>query len=181
MARLIHLNGPPAVGKSTLARRWTDEHPGTLLCDIDLLRTMVGGWQDDLLGAGAAIRTAALALMTAYAADGRDVIVPQLLADPTQLARFAAAAAAADADYVHVVVTAPPEEVVRRFRERDDDHPWAGSLRALVDESGGDRALLDWCARFDDLVATDPAVMSIRSRAPEETYAALLVACGEDA
>ncbi len=166
MARLIHLNGPPAVGKSTLARRWTDEHPGTLLCDIDLLRTMVGGWQDDLLEAGAAIRTAALALMTAYAADGRDVIV---------------AAAAADADYVHVVVTAPPEEVVRRFRERDDDHPWAGSLRALVDESGGDRALLDWCARFDDLVATDPAVMSIRSRAPEETYAALLVACGEDA
>ena len=48
--RLILLNGPPAAGKSTLARRWSDDHPGTLLLDIDLLRTMVSGWQEDLLG-----------------------------------------------------------------------------------------------------------------------------------
>jgi predicted kinase len=179
MTRLIHLNGPPAVGKSTLAHRWTTDHPGALLCDIDLLRTMVGGWQDDLLGAGEAIRSGALALMTAYAGEGRDVVVPQLVADPVQIGRFAAAAAAADADYLHVVVTAPPEVVVRRFRERDDDHPWAGSLRALVDAAGGDRVLHDWCERFDDLVAADPSVVTIRSRAPDETYAALLVALGE--
>jgi predicted kinase len=181
MTRLIHLNGPPAVGKSTLARRWTDDHPGTLLCDIDVLRTMVGGWQDDLVAAGAAIRSGALALMTAYAREGRDVVVPQLVADPAQLPRFAAAAAAAGADYVHVVLTAPPEEVVRRFHERDDEHPWATSLRALVERDGGDTALLDWCARFDDLVASDPSVVTIRSRGPEETYAALRVAlAGKD-
>jgi adenylate kinase family enzyme len=26
---VLHLNGPPGVGKSTLAGRWADEHPGT--------------------------------------------------------------------------------------------------------------------------------------------------------
>ncbi|MGI8702372.1 MAG: hypothetical protein ACR2JU_14445 [Nocardioidaceae bacterium] len=37
MSRLIHLNGPSRVGKSTLARRYVDEHPGTLALDLDVL------------------------------------------------------------------------------------------------------------------------------------------------
>jgi hypothetical protein len=47
VARLIHLNGSPGVGKSMRARRYAADHPGTLMCDIDVLRTMVGGWQRD--------------------------------------------------------------------------------------------------------------------------------------
>ncbi|HEY3954535.1 MAG TPA: hypothetical protein VGM53_14255, partial [Streptosporangiaceae bacterium] len=37
MARLIHLNGPSRVGKSTLAHRYADNHPGTLCLDVDVL------------------------------------------------------------------------------------------------------------------------------------------------
>ena len=51
-ARLIHLNGPPGIGKSTLARRYAAEHAGVLLCDVDVLRTMIGGWQEDDGAAG---------------------------------------------------------------------------------------------------------------------------------
>lgn len=51
MSRLIHLNGPPGIGKSTLARRYVSEHPGVLNCDIDVLRTFIGGWEDDFAGA----------------------------------------------------------------------------------------------------------------------------------
>lgn len=36
MPRLIHLNGPSRVGKTTLARRYVDEHPGALVLDLDL-------------------------------------------------------------------------------------------------------------------------------------------------
>lgn len=43
VSRLIHLNGPPGIGKSTLARRYVDAHPGVLNCDIDVLRTLIGG------------------------------------------------------------------------------------------------------------------------------------------
>jgi hypothetical protein len=75
VTRLIHLNGPPGVGKSTLARRYAAEHPGTLLCDLDLLRTWISGWQDDREAADRT-RTAGLAMMSAYLATGRDVVLP---------------------------------------------------------------------------------------------------------
>ena len=41
MPRLIHLNGPPGIGKSTLAQLYTGEHPGVLNLDIDQLRALV--------------------------------------------------------------------------------------------------------------------------------------------
>jgi MoxR-like ATPase len=35
-ARLVHLNGPPGIGKSTLAAVYADRHPGTLNLDVDV-------------------------------------------------------------------------------------------------------------------------------------------------
>ncbi|WP_191907876.1 AAA family ATPase [Nocardioides cynanchi] len=97
MPRLLHLNGPPGIGKSTLARRYGADHPGTLVCEIDALRTMVSGWEDDLPEVGPRVRTGALAMISAYLREGGDVVVPQLVAVPDQLARFAGAAADAGA------------------------------------------------------------------------------------
>ena len=94
MTRLIHLNGPPGIGKSTLARRYAADHPGVLVCDIDLLRTLVGGWESRFGEAGALIRPAALAMITAYLSGGHDVVLPQLLVRPEELARFEGAATA---------------------------------------------------------------------------------------
>ena len=178
--RLILLNGPPAAGKSTLARRWADDHPGTLLLDIDVLRTMVAGWEDDLLGAGARIRTTALAAAAAYLGYGRDVVVPQLLADPGQLARFETVARETRADWVHVVVTATPQEVVARFRARDlEAHPWGAHLVTMVDAGGGDEALRAWPARLDDL---DPEAARIDSGpGPDGAYARLRELLGDAA
>jgi len=33
--RLIHLNGPPGIGKSTIAQRYVDQHPEVLNLDIN--------------------------------------------------------------------------------------------------------------------------------------------------
>jgi predicted kinase len=174
VSRLIHLNGAPGVGKSTLARRYAADHRGMLVLEIDQLRTMVAGWEDDPMGAGSRVRTAALAAITAYLLGGGDVLLPQLIGSADQLARFAAAARDAGADYAHVVLTAPPDEVVGRFRSRGDDHPWARHVTAVVDADGGDESIREWMRRVDALDGT-----RIEAGDVESTYRALVVALGE--
>ena len=44
MPRLIVLNGPPGIGKSTLARRYVDDHPLTLCLEQDVVQGLLGGW-----------------------------------------------------------------------------------------------------------------------------------------
>jgi hypothetical protein len=44
VVRLIHLNGPPGIGKSTIASAFADRHPGVLNLDIDRVAAMIGGW-----------------------------------------------------------------------------------------------------------------------------------------
>ena len=172
VARLIHLNGPPAVGKSTLAQRYGADHPGTLICDVDVLRTMIGGWQHQQEAAGL-IRTTALAMIAAYLGMDHDVVLPQLVARPDQLERFRSVATQASAEYVHLLLVADPRVVIERFRrraecERDE---WTAYATRSWDAVGGDDALRDWTAR---LAVVDPAAARVPSTDPDETYAAVL-------
>ncbi|HEY3529028.1 MAG TPA: AAA family ATPase [Nocardioides sp.] len=175
MTRLIHLNGPPGVGKTTLARRYAADHPGVLLCDIDVLRTMIGDWQDDADAASRA-RTAGLALITGYLSTGHDVVLPQTVGRGDELARFRAAAQAAAAEHVHIVLVAHPDVVVDRFRRRAATlgDAWTTYATAYVDGEGGDAALREWTSLFDGL----PADLRVPSTDPDATYAALLEALG---
>jgi predicted kinase len=176
VTRLIHLNGPPGVGKTTLARQYAAEHPGVLLCDVDVLRTMIGGWQDDADAAGRA-RTVALALITAYLRTGHDVVLPQTVGRDGQLARFISAARAAGAEHVHVVLVAEPDIVVDRFRDRaaTAGDEWTAYATAYVDGEGGDDALREWVALFNAMSAD----ARVASTDPVTTYRSLLVALGE--
>ena len=137
MPRLIHLNGPPGIGKSTIARRYADEHPGTLDCDIDVLRALIGGWRERPDESAASIRTAALALITSYLGGGRDVIVPQLVARPDQLERFEAAAEGTGAEFVEVVrYLTSHRDVARRLgtnglRYVEREYRWEGVMQKV--------------------------------------------------
>jgi predicted kinase len=175
VARLIHLNGPPGVGKSTLARRYVEEHPGVLLCDVDVLRTMIGGWAEDD-GAAGRIRTTALAMITAYLGTGHDVVLPQLVAHADQLARFTAAAETAGAEHVHLMLVAEPDTVVGRFRQRaaDSHDRWTAFATAFWDDQGGDDALRAWVPELYRMDA-----VPVPSTDPDATYARLLAALGE--
>ena len=77
--KLILLNGPPGIGKSTLAIRFARDHPLTLVLDIDSIRTSMGAWEthDD---SKRLARLAAVEMARAHLRSGHDVVVPQLLA-----------------------------------------------------------------------------------------------------
>lgn len=179
MSRLIHLNGPPGIGKSTLAERYVADHPGVLNCDIDVLRTLIGGSETNWAATGSLIRPAALAMITAYLISGHDVVVPQLLANPAELARFEAAATDGGAQFVERFLTDSPASAVARFHARgvsDSENPWHARVRTIVAAEGGDEVLNRYHAALERLLPSRPNAMVINSidGAIGATYAALL-------
>jgi len=176
MARLIHLNGPPGIGKSTIARRFVSEHRGVLNCDVDVLRTLIGGWSHDFAAAGALIRPAAIAMITAYLASGHDVVLPQLLVDPAELARFEECAAQTESLFLERVLMDEPESAAARFERRGetdaDVDPWHDQVRAIVATAGGADALLRYHEGLERLIAHRPGTIVIPSIEGqiEETY-----------
>ena len=118
MPRFIHLNGPPGIGKSTVARAFAAEHPGVLNLDIDQVVALIGGWQDcfwDALKAGGML---AASMARTHLASGRDVIMPRLIANSPDFAKFETAAATAGAEYCHILLTADVESAIARFAQR---------------------------------------------------------------
>jgi predicted kinase len=115
---LIVLNGPPACGKSTLARRYVAEHPLALALDIDVLRDLIGGWRDRPQEGGLLARAAGLAAARVHLLAGHDVIVPQLLARPEFLEQAAELAAAAGATFHEIVLMDTRENALRRWAVR---------------------------------------------------------------
>ena len=174
---VLHLNGAPAVGKSTLAGRWAEDHPGTLLLDIDVLRTWVSGWQKDFAATGAVVRPVAIAMLAAYVAQGRDVVVPQLVANAEELARFRDAAEAAGARWVEVFVEA--DDIESRFATRDVGEPHLEAVRRLVADVPPDQ-LTQYAARLAALAAATPDAirLSTRDGEIEAGYDALCEAVG---
>lgn len=179
MSRLIHLNGPPGIGKSTLARRYVAEHPGVLNCDVDVLRTLIGGWDSDFEKAGALIRPAAVAMISAYLDNGHDVVFPQMLLDPDELARFHGCATNVGAKVIECVLMDTASTAVERFHRRgstDPDDPWHSQVRAIVADQGGDAMLRRHHATLEKLLEGRPHSIRIDSvdGNVEQTYRALL-------
>jgi predicted kinase len=175
MATLLHLNGAPGVGKSTLAERYAADHPGTLNCDIDRLRCLIGGWADDFGASGAAIRPVALAMIRAHLDGGRDVVLPQMLGDERERARFRAAAVDGGHRYVHLLLQAPRGEAGARFYGRPDD-ALHRVIRGVIDADGGAAAIDELDRRLASRAAASDAVCVDVSGGPDAAYARLLAA-----
>ncbi|MDQ6725014.1 MAG: ATP-binding protein [Actinomycetota bacterium] len=79
MVKLVLLNGPPAIGKTTLAARLVADRPLALLLDIDGIRCSMGQWEacDE---SKSLARLLAVQMARVHLSGGHDVVVPQLLA-----------------------------------------------------------------------------------------------------
>jgi predicted kinase len=158
MSVLVHLNGAPGVGKSTIAERLVASRPGWLNCDIDILRTLIGGWKDAFAAAGAQIRPVAREMMAVQLATGRGVVLPQLIMQDRELAQFKSLATVCGVPYVHVYIDASDEELAMRWQRRNAGNPWVATSQRVLRELGGTDAVLVAGGLARELAVVDRAV-----------------------
>lgn len=129
ITRLIHVNGPPGAGKSTLAEEWARLNPPAQCIDIDALRTQFDNWQS-LPDTRLLAREEAVSQIEAHLANGCEVIVPQFLGRPEFIERLESVAAGCCVEFVEVMLEIDAANAIERFVSRraslgPGDHPQA--------------------------------------------------------
>jgi 8-oxo-dGTP pyrophosphatase MutT (NUDIX family)/predicted kinase len=176
--RLIHLNGPPGIGKSTLAQWYVDEHPGVLNLDIDQLRSLVGGWRDRFAETGELVRPLALGMAGTHLRAGYDVVLPQYLGRLSEIQRFARVARDADAAFCEIVLMDTREHSVQRFTDRSHAAalPWHRDVQAVVERGGGASLLGEMHDQLREILPSRPYAVVVPSHDGQiqQNYDALL-------
>lgn len=178
MPSLIHFNGPPGIGKSTLSALYVDRHPGTLNLDIDRLHQFLGGWQHQAVPTQDVLRPVALAMASAHLGGGRDVILPQYLAKVGEIERFERAAKEQGAHFLEVVLLDDKAAAIARFDSRQDDSAWDQHNRQAVAAQGGPAFLAAVYDRLMQVVRLRSGAVIVRAElgSVEKTYTLLVEA-----
>ena len=177
MPRLIHLNGPSRVGKSTLAGRYADEHPGTLALDLDVLVGLIGGWKENFSAALEMARGHGRELAMRHLRGGYDVILPQLVTshDRDRDPGFEEAACAANATYIEVALIVDDQEHLHRLHGKHPNNEVEARIQTMLEDPDAD--LVDRIRRhLDEYLARRPQTIRLDTTGLGEdaSYEALL-------
>lgn len=183
IARLILLNGPPASGKSTLARRYVDDHDGATLVEVDALRMTLPDWDKDEATRLTARGLAGAAVVEQLGA-GRDVVMAQYFGRLGYIALLEDVVHEHGATFVEVILAPGSALAIDRFRsrrramtERGERHP----ERDIADDDV-EAFILDAVDRLTRLATVRPEsqVIPVEPEASEdEIYRRLRSVLGE--
>ncbi len=181
MRTLIHLNGPPGVGKSTLAGVYAEAHPGALNLDIDVVASLIGGASEDFFAVVGQARRLALTMAGEHLRSGSDVVMPQLVMNPSEAQRFEAVARQTASNYLEIALVAQPDEQIRRLHQRSTAAYGTDPVDEAILADGRGGALRRSRQEFEVYRALRPAIAVLKTDDADvaETLADLhtLLAC----
>jgi predicted kinase len=171
--KLILLNGPVGIGKSTIAQRYVNDHPLSLALNGDDIIVMLGQWltHEDL--ARERVFELTKSMMATHLEAGYSVIAPYLVTNPAHAAAFEQVAVKHKARFYEVVLMASSkEEAIARAFERGTwgekgTDPLADADRHILD---------DIYNRMLAALAQRPHTVEIRVKKgdPDNTYTQLM-------
>jgi hypothetical protein len=101
-----------------IAQRFVESRPLSLNLDIDVVRSMLGGWLGDPSAAGLTARSLALVMAETHLAAGRDVIVPQFLGRTDFIEQLAGLADRSAASFVEAALWIDRSRAITAFADR---------------------------------------------------------------
>ena len=176
--RLVLLNGPLGLGKSTLAKMYNERVPLSLNLDIDLVRDSLGQWRDYRRESARMAWKMAQQMGRVVLAAGNDVVVAHSIRRPERFQELESLAAGAGASFHEILLSAPKDEAVKRFIIRGQESGFELGYRpdGLIGRSGG----IAWVESvYDEVVAAAESrprtlVITPLYGSPEETYREVL-------
>jgi predicted kinase len=171
VARLLLLNGPPGIGKTTIAWAYVQDHPLALSLDVDLIRAQLGGWQADPQ-AGLVARALAVEMARVHLGSGRDVAVPQYLGRLAFVEALEAVAASVGAEFVEAALMDGKAAAIARFISRSAAPEATAPDRQAATMAGGEQGLAEMYDRLEQVIAARPRTIIIQSVQgdPDGTY-----------
>lgn len=116
--KLIFINGPVGVGKSTLAQKYIENHKLALLLSADDFVGSMGGWLENEDTARDLALEYILLIAERHLKAGFDVVIPYLLANPKEMEQVEQVVDKSSAILFEFALIASKEEAVARALER---------------------------------------------------------------
>lgn len=116
--KLIIINGPPGVGKSTVAEKLHKAVSLSYLLEIDALRRNISNYREQVKESRELSYYVSLAIVEACFSAGSDVIIDKAISNSTVMDRFFQVAKKYNANTYEFILNASKELVVKRAENR---------------------------------------------------------------
>lgn len=116
--KLILLHGFAGIGKTTIAERYMNERPLTMLLEAERVGAMLGQWLKYEVEARELLYKLSQPMTATYLKAGHNVIIPMLSTNLKHIQSFERIGREVDAQFFEVVLVAERAEAIRRLLQR---------------------------------------------------------------
>ncbi len=162
---LIVLNGPLAIGKSTLAKKIAANNPMTYRLDIDELRINFGSWRDYRKESGNLSWSLGMQVASTALSAGHDVVCPQIIKLDSQIQLLESTTKQTGASLCEIMLTTGKDDAIARYIERGKANGWPMGYnpKGLIGRSGGIKHVEDMYDDMQTLASTRVNFHTIKS------------------